>query len=140
MYSHSQDPNQRGKEDMEQNIFHIHVYTEWSCPLNWIYHTAGCATSTSLHNIPNDFFPHKDLLLYKVEKDGGKKLLLQAPTIVSQIPLYEHLCSQSSFNSRTPEHLGPVRDVETAAASRQHLRTEFLSPSFLGPAHLIQFC
>lgn len=67
------------------------MYTEWSCPPNWIYHTAGCATSTSLHNIPNDFFPHKDLLLYKVEKDGGKKLLLQAPTIVSQIPLYEHL-------------------------------------------------
>lgn len=47
-----------------------------------------------------------------------------------------YLCSQSSFNSRTPEHLGPVRDAETAAASRQHLRTEFLSPSFLGPAHL----
>lgn len=32
------------------------------------------------------------LLLYKVEKDGGKKLLLQAPTTVPQITP-EHLCT-----------------------------------------------
>lgn len=49
-----------------------------------------CATSMSLHNAPRYFSSHNYLLLYQVEKDGGKKLL-QGPTIVSNIPLYEHL-------------------------------------------------
>ena len=40
------------------------------------------------------------------------------------------------FSSHTPARSGPVRGVETAAVSRQHLHTECLSPFFLGPAHL----
>lgn len=47
-----------------------------------------------------------------------------------------YLCSLRCFSSRTPVRSGPVRGVETAAVSRQHLHTEYLSPFFLGPAHL----
>lgn len=62
--------------------------------------TVCCAVSTSLHNTPN-YFPHKDLLLCRVEKDGGKKQktnkknlqILQASTTVSRTPRYEHRCA-----------------------------------------------
>lgn len=55
-----------------------------------------CATSTSLHITPNYSSSQEYLLLYKVEKDGGKKLLLQAPTTVPQI---------------TPEHLQNMKNT-----------------------------
>lgn len=80
----------KGKYGAE-NLY-IHVYTSQDRPFNEIYYyQICCATSMSLRNTLDHFSSHKHLLLFKVEKDGGKKLLLQGPTTVSQVPLYEHL-------------------------------------------------
>lgn len=116
-----------------------YMYTSWQCPWNSILPRGLLCTFTGLHTPNHFFFPHKDLLLHKVEKDGGKKTS-SAPTIVSRIPLFEHLCPPAASSSRTPEHPGPVSGAASAAASRPRLRTGCLSPSFLGPAHPIRFC
>lgn len=129
----------KGKYGAE-NLY-IHVYTSQDRPFNEIYYyQICCATSMSLRNTLDHFSSHKHLLLFKVEKDGGKKLLLQGPTTVSQVPLYEHLDTLCFSNNHIPERLGLVHDAVTAAVSRRHPRTEYQSPFFPGPAHLIQFC
>lgn len=128
-----------GKGNMGQDSLH-------TCTLHGIVHGIRFTTWFAVHiyRLTHTqslfFFLHKDLLLHKVEKDDGKKTSSSAPTIASQIPLFEHLCPPAASSSRTPERPGPASGAASAAASRPRLRTGCLSPSFLGPAHLIRFC
>ena len=63
----------------------------------------------------------------------GKRTSLRATGLLQCGHLPARL---SCLSSHTPARSGPGHGAGTAAVSRPHLRTGYLSPFFLGPAHL----